>query len=313
MGARRPRWGSLQFYPRNRVEKEIHRVNWSPVSKFVTKDGILGFIAYKAGMATAVVKDNTDASMTKGKRLFVPVTILEVPNMKVFSVRFYKFGIVIKEVVVSADKELRKVLKLGKEAKNLDKEIPQGYDDIRLIVYSLANQTGFKKKPDLIEIAFNAKDKLEFAKSLIGKEITPADFKFNLVDMRGVTKGKGLCGPMKRFGITKKSHKSEKGVRRPGSLGPWHPHRVIFRVPLAGQVGMFSRVHYNFNLLSTGKIAEKNINPASGFKHYGNVKSNYVIIKGSVQGPVKRQVMITPSFRPTRGQAKRKYEFVELA
>ena len=62
----------------------------------------------------------------------------------------------------------------------------------------------------------------------------------------------------------------------------------------------------------TPKIASKNINPSSGFPQYGNVKSEYFLVEGSVQGPQKRQVMITPSFRPTKIQARKKYEFLEV-
>ena len=82
--------------------------------------------------------------------------------------------------------------------------------------------------------------------------------------------------------------------------------------PLAGQMGLFSRINYNLNLITSGNIKSKDINPKSGFNHYGNIKSSYFILKGSVQGPSKRQVLLTPSFRPTKSQAKKKYEFIEL-
>ena len=77
------------------------------------------------------------------------------------------------------------------------------------------------------------------------------------VDLRGLTKGKGFQGPVKRFGITLKVKKSEKGQRRPGSLGPWHPARVIFRVPMAGQLGMFTRAIYNNKIVDIGKAEDK--------------------------------------------------------
>jgi large subunit ribosomal protein L3 len=313
MGApKRPRWSSLQYWPRKRAEKLIPSVNWKPIKGDGKTEGLLGYILYKAAMATAVVKDETPASMTKGKKMAVPVTILEAPNMKVFSVRFYKHGKVEKEVVVSNDKELKRQLKVPKEIKNFDSEAPKSFDDIRVIVYSLASQTDFKKTPDLIELAVSAKDKLSYVKSIIGKEITIKDFKYELVDVRGSTKGKGLVSAIKRHGLSLKAHKSEKGVRRPGSLGPWHPARVTFRTPMAGQLGMFSRVHYNQKVLTHNTIAEKDINKGTGFKHYGKIVSSYIIIEGSVQGPVKRQILITPSFRPTKYQAKKKYEFQEV-
>ena len=46
----RPRFGSLQFWPRKRAEKEIPSVNW----KTIKGKGILGFITYKVGMATEI-------------------------------------------------------------------------------------------------------------------------------------------------------------------------------------------------------------------------------------------------------------------
>lgn len=306
-----PRAGSLQFWPRKRAEKFIPGVNWSTVNG--KAKGISGFIAYKVGMATAMVKDNTEHSMTKGKKITVPVTILEVPNMKVFSVRFYKNKLVVKDIIVSNDKELKKLVKLPKQMLSFESQIPKEYDDLRLVVFSLPKQTSVKKTPDVAEVAINADNKLEFAKNLIGKEISLKDScNFELVDVRGLTIGKGLVGPVKRFGITLKQHKTEKGVRRPGSLAPWHPARVTFRTPMAGQLGMFTRIHYNLKVINISNVSERNINIAQGFKHYGKIKSSYIIVKGSVQGPSKRQILLTPSFRPTKSQAKKKYEFVEI-
>jgi len=313
MGAKRPRFGSLQFYPRKRIEKFIPSVNWSTIPRDTKNPGILGFISYKVGMATASVKDSTEHSLTKGKKIYIPVTILEVPNMKIFAVRFYNHGIPVKDIIVSHDKELKKILKLPKNPKVFESEIPKEYNDIRIIVYSLAKQTTVKKTPDITEIAINSEDKLGLVKSLLNKEISFSDFnKYSLLDVRGLTTGKGLVGPVKRFGIGLKGHKSEKGVRRPGSLAPWHPARVTFHTPMAGQLGLFTRVHYNLKVITSGNSNEKNITPGTGFKHYGKIKSNYLVVKGSVQGPPKRQILLTPSFRQTKEQAKKKYEFQEI-
>jgi len=307
-----PHAGSLQFYPRKRAAKAIPSVNWDPVKGKDKSSSILGFIAYKVGMASAIVKDSTPDSMTKGKKIAIPVTILEAPNMKVFSVRFYRFGKAIKDVIVSNEPVLKKLLKLPKEIKPLDSQAPKEFDNIRVIAYSLPSQAGFKKTPDIIELGIQP-NTLEFAKSLAGKELSVKDFiHSDLIDARGLTKGQGFSGPVKRFGITLKQHKTEKGVRRPGSLAPWHPARVTFRTPMAGQLGMFSRVHYNLKVVSSSSVSEKDINPKSGFRHYGKIYSSYVIVKGSIQGPPKRQILLTPSYRPTKLTAKRKYELQEL-
>ena len=47
----------------------------------------------------------------------------------------------------------------------------------------------------------------------------------------------------------------------------------------------------------------KNVTPEGGFLNYGIVRNDYVIIKGSVPGPVKRLVRMRPAIRP-KAQAK---------
>lgn len=43
------------------------------------------------------------------------------------------------------------------------------------------------------------------------------------------------------------------------------------------------------NNASTGTdLTEKRITPLGGFKHYGEVKNDFVLIKGCCIGPVKR-------------------------
>lgn len=302
----RPRYGSLQFWPRKRAERFLPSVNWDAIKG----EGFLGFISYKAGMATAIVKDATPKSMTPGKKMAVPVTFLEMPPMRIYSVRFYKNGKVMTEVVVSNDRELKRIVKVSKNlTKNVDSV--EGYDDVRVIAYSVPKEIGLKKTPDMIEIGIGGKDKLNFVKNYIGKDITVADLKGDLFDVRGLTKGKGLSGPVHRFGISLKQHKSEKGVRKPGSLGPWHPARVIFRVPLSGQLGMFSRPHYNLKVLASSSMASDKVKLKS-FRNYGNIKSNYIVLHGSVQGPSKRQILLTSPLRPSLKQTRKKLEMIEV-
>lgn len=118
----------------------------------------------------------------------------------------------------------------------------------------------------------------------------------------------GFSGPVKRFGIRLKFHKSEKGRRRPGSLGPWHPARVTFRVPMAGQLGMFTRAVYNNKIIDLGKSDDKFKN----VKNYGDIKTDYIIVKGSIQGPAKRQLIITSALRETKKIKKINYELLEV-
>ncbi len=313
---RRPRKGSLQFWPRKRINKFLPSVNWKAIN---SEKKLKGFVGYKAGMVSVELKDLTKNSMTKDKKIIIPATVLECPKLKIFSVRFYKNGIVAKDVLVEQlDKELKKKIKIPKKnallgvPKKLELE-GKDYDDVSVIAYTIVKKTGIKKKPDLAEIGIsgnNVEEKLNFVKENLNKEIGILDY-FNsgdLIDLRGLTKGKGFQGPVKRFGITLKSHKSEKGVRRPGNVGPWHPARVIFRVPMAGQLGMFTRVHYNQKILLIGNDEEIK-NKLKSIKNYGDIKTDYVIVAGSVQGSAKRQLLITASLRKSKMSAKKNYEF----
>jgi len=296
------RSGSLQFYPRVRAKKVVPRVNWSPVKR--SDVGLMGFVGYKVGMISVFAKDDGADSMTKGKRVVVPATLIECPAMKIYSIRFYKKGRVSKEFLI--DKKFK--------AEDLDKV--EEFDDVRVIMRSGVGKTGIgKKKSDLVEVGVSGKDdeKLVFIKENLGKEISVGDvFSGGLVDVRGVTKGYGTSGPVKRFGISLKSHKSEKGQRRPGSLAPWHPARVTFRAPQAGQTGYHKRISYNSLILEAGEISEKDVNRKGGFKNYGVLKNDYLILKGSVPGPAKRGIVISHALRPTKYVAKQKFEVLEL-
>ncbi|MEM4330623.1 MAG: 50S ribosomal protein L3 [Candidatus Pacearchaeota archaeon] len=308
----RPRYGSLQFWPRKRASRIVPRVNWEAIK--TNEKGLKGFLGYKVGMMSAIVKDETPDSMTKGKKIAVPVTIIEVPEVKIYSVRFYKNKKVVGEVIVSNDKILKRKIKVPKKISNLE-DFKEDYDDIRILVYPDLKKGFFKKTPELVELALEGtkEEKLNYVKEKIGKPIKVSEvFQDKIIDIRGVTKGKGIQGPVKRFGISLRQHKSEKGVRRPGNLGPWHPARVTFRTPMAGQTGFQTRVIYNCIILKKGNIKENDINKKEGFHKYGLIKGDYLIVKGSVQGTQKRIVLLTKPLRPTKEKIKTKYEFLEL-
>ena len=100
-----PRKGSLQFWPRKRAAKILPSVNWQGIN---SGKNLKGFIGYKAGMTSAIVKDNTPDSMTKSKKIAIPVTIIECPPIKIFSIRFYKDSKVIGEILSEKlEKELK--------------------------------------------------------------------------------------------------------------------------------------------------------------------------------------------------------------
>lgn len=314
----KPRKGSLQFWPRSRAKEILPSINWvALVKKAKPGQKLLGFFGYKVGMLRIFARDLTPHSLTKNKEIVIPATVLECPPLKLFSIKFHKNKMVATEAIVSNDKDLKKTAKVPKQIdakkleeveKNLDK-----YEDLTLILYSNIKKTNIKKTPDMAEIALQGtiKEKFEFARNLIGKELNVQDI-FNsgqLVDIHAVTKGKGFQGPMKRFGIGKRQHKSEKGVRRPGTLGPWTPSKVRFYAPQAGQLGFFNRIIYNSKIL---KIANEEINPKEGFHNYGLVKNPCLIIKGSVQGPAKRPVFFTIPARASKKTLRENFEIIKF-
>ncbi|MBD3361748.1 50S ribosomal protein L3 [Candidatus Woesearchaeota archaeon] len=301
---RSPHRGSLQFWPRRRAKKTYARVRHWPHSD---DNKPLGFAGYKVGMAHAVMTDNRPNSLTKGEDIVWPITIIECPPLKVASLILYKkFTNGLRAVsqinADKLDKDLGKKIPLPKTNKKKLTDIkPEDFDDLRLLVFTQPKLTGIgKKKPELFELALGGKkdDKIKFAQERLGKELYLKDVltEGNILDTRGVTKGKGVQGPVKRFGVAIRTHKSEKTVRGPGSLGGWGNNRS-WTVAHAGQTGYHQRTEHNKWLLQIGDDPS-NINNKAGFKRYGNVKNPYLIIKGSVLGPAKRLIMFTKAQRP---------------
>ena len=159
-----------------------------------------------------------------------------------------------------------------------------------------------KKKPELFEVNIGGskEDKLNFAKENLGKELSVKDIFADgqLVDIHAVTTGKGYQGPVKRFGIKVRFHKSEKTKRGPGSLGDWK-HKSTWRMAHAGQMGFHTRKEYNKQIMMISDDPEQ-VNPNGGFVRYGNVKNTYILLKGSILGPSKRMVKLEIASRPDK-------------
>jgi len=71
---------------------------------------------------------------------------------------------------------------------------------------------------------------------------------------------------------------------------------------------LFTRVIYNNKIIDLGKAEEK----FKGIKNYGNIRTNYLILNGSIQGPSKRQLILTAPLRKTKKQEKKNFELLEL-
>lgn len=269
---------------------------------------VLGFLGYKAGMTHVLIKEANPNSHRKNMDVFTPVTVVECPPLKVYSVRYYAqdedgFLRLVSEIFSKkVDKEfVRKTRHSPKENKS-----PEQFDHVKITLYSQPKLTGIgKKKPDIVEFSIGGKDlheKAAFAQSLLDKELRVSEvFKeAQFVDVHSVTKGKGFSGANKKFpSIKRLQHKSEKGTRGIGTLGPWHPNKVAFTVAQAGKWGYHRRTEYNKITVKIGSKPEE-INPKGGFVRYGFVKNDYLLIKGSLPGPAKRPVSISDAIRPKK-------------
>jgi len=304
-----PRHGSLQFWPRKKSKKMTAGVKSWPRSKNTT---LQAFSGYKVGMTHIVIKDTRPTSMTKNEELFLPVTILECPALKVLSIRFYKPDPYGKKVALEIlnpklDKSLERRLSLPKKY-NFEQRLKEAQDrisefsEVHLLVYTQPKKTGFgKKTPEILEFGIGGNDiksKLDYAKGLFDKEIKVSEIIKSgaRVDVHSVTTGKGFQSVVKRFGMPLRSHKSEK-KRRASVLGPELPGKVHWGVPMPGRMGFNLRTEYNTDIIMVDDKPEK-INPKGGFLHYGLIKADYVLVKGSIPGPCKRLVTLTEPLRP---------------
>jgi len=328
---KKPRAGSLQFWPRKRARRIFPRMNTYPSSDAIgesklDKPKLLAFAGYKAGMLSVLAKDSTKGSASFGEDIIIPVTVLDCPPLVAVGVRAYRMSTNGLSIIteVWADKlpkglELKTSSKKEKAKEGATKEdssthfakIEKEFDKIssmRLIVATQPRLAGFEKKtPDVFEIKIagkSAADKLNFARNILGKEVKLSDVlkEGELVDAIGITKGKGTAGPVKRFGVVIQNRHATHKRRHVGSLGQEQPGKVRWTVPMAGQLGFQQRTEHNKRILKINDSdnAGKDVTPESGFNRYGIVNGPYVILEGSIPAPKKRLVFLRTAIRPGR-------------
>ncbi len=297
----------MQFWPRKKAGRPYSRIRTYAALK---EAKLAGFAGYKVGMTHVIATDNRGTSLTKGEQIAVPVTVIECPPLRIASARFYKNSYnglkLAGEVFAKPEKELARKIGIKKEnaakLEELGKRIGE-FSEIRVNVYTQPKFAGIgKKMPEIFEtkLGGSISEQLEFVRNNLGKEIMVNDVlkEGEQLDIHAVTKGKGFQGPVKRFGVQIRSHKAEKTKRGPGNLGPWTGNRS-WTVAHAGQMGFHNRFEHNKWLIKISNDIGK-VNPEGGFLHYGNVKSSYILVKGSVAGTAKRLVRLTHAIRKNK-------------
>lgn len=306
-----PRHGSLAYLPRGRAKRSVGRIRFWPN----VEEGpiLLGFMGYKAGMTHIMMIEDKPGSLHLGKEASHPATIMDVPPIVVYAIRAYtkdQYGLhtLTEAWMKNPPKDFDRAFVLPEEINNEEnlKKIEENIEKIAEIRVLAATQPRLiavpKKKPDTAEIKVGGgsiAEQFEYAKNLLGKNVSITDvFKEgHYMDAIAITKGKGFQGPVKRWGINILPRKSRKTKRGVAAIGPWKPARVLYTVPRAGQMGYHQRTEYNKRILKIG-VDGKDVTPKGGFLHYGEVKGTYIIVDGSLPGPVKRLVRLRSPARP---------------
>jgi len=334
----RPRHGSLGFLPRKRARRFRGKVKTFPKDDQSKAPHLTAFLAYKAGM-THILRDvDKPGSKAHKKEVVEAVTVLETPPMMIVGLVGYKetaSGLkpvttvwaehlndeVKRRFYKNYYKSKRKAFtKYAKKYADGQKEINESLEKVkatcqvvRVIAHTQIRKLMIgQKKAHIMEVQVNGGDtaaKVDFAVGMFEKQV-PADAVFaqnEMIDVIGVTKGKGYEGVTTRWGCTRLPRKTHRGLRKVACIGAWHPAKVQYSVARAGQNGFHHRTEMNKKVYKIGKggvennavtefdLTEKSITPVGGFVHYGNVREDYMLLKGCVVGPKKRVITLRKS------------------
>lgn len=338
-----PRHGSLGFVPRRRTKHHRGRVRNFPRDDPNQPVHLTAFAGFKAGMTHVLREVERPGSKLHKKEVIECATVIETPPMTVVGLvgyietprglralttvwaqkldrdtlrRFYK------NWMSSKKKAYSKYAQQHTEKKPIEVQlarIKKYCSVVRVIAHTQMKLLNIRqKKNHVMEIQVNGgkvEDKVKFGYDLFEKEVrVDSIFKQNEnIDVLGVSKGKGFCGVMKRFGVRHLQKKTHRGYRKVGCIGAWHPERVRWTIARAGQSGYHHRTEMNKKVFRIGKAArngaknnastesdltEKNITPLGGFPHYGVVQDDFVMIKGCCVGPKKRVLVLRKSLFP---------------
>merc|ERR1711912_98534 len=303
-----PRHGSKGFLPRKRARRHLGRFKSYPKDDKSKTAHLTGFIGYKAGMTHVVREVARQGHKLNKKEVIEPCTIIDCPPMvgvgivgyietprglRAFKTvwaehisdeckrRFYKnWG---KSKKLAFAKNQKKWTESKSSQESALNKIKKYCQVVRLIAHTQMKMLPLKqKKAHIIELQVNGGDsaaKVDFAKGLFEQQIA--------VNTVFETNDNTAC------------------------IGAWHPSRVSYTVARGGQKGYHHRVEINKKIYRLGAgyktengklninngsteadLTEKSINPVGGFPHYGEVKNDFVMIKGSCMGVRKRPILL---------------------
>jgi large subunit ribosomal protein L3e len=334
----------MGFVPKKRSTRHRGKVKAFPKDDRTKPVHLTAFISYKAGMTHVVREVDKPGSKLNKKETVEAVTILETPPMVIVGITGYietPRGLrslktvwaghiaddcrrrLYKNWYRSKKKAFTKTAKkwqddLGKKEIERDlAKIKKYCKVVRVIAHTQMKLMRHRqKKAHVMEIQLNGgtvAQKVDWAKEHLEKTITINDVfaTDEMIDVIGVTKGRGYKGVTSRWHTRKLPRKTHKGLRKVACIGAWHPSRVRFTVARGGQKGYHHRTEINKKIFRIGKssltaegkkngsteydVTEKTINPMGGFPHYGVVNQDYVMIRGCCIGPKKRVLTLRKS------------------
>ena len=315
----------MQFWPHRRAARRLPRVRSTPA--LLKEPAIDNIVAFKAGMTRFTMVDDSE-SPSKQTEVNRPCTILEIPETEVFGIRLYSKDNVTKYKKTATEIYSKAIAaKIGiKKFKNDESKLESfkaklgDYNDIAvlLVSYPKTLSTG-QNHINRFEAKVSGKDmeeKFNFATGLLGKRVGAKEvFKEGeFVDVASISTGKGWAGVIKRFGVARLNHKATQKTRHVGTHGAFTPGKVLFGVPQSGQMGFNYRGERNKRILKLGtKSDAATVNVVAGFKNYGVIKNDFVMLDGSIPGPSKRLVRIRKSIgnRNAKGIKEPKVTYIE--
>merc|ERR1712198_67811 len=253
-----PRHGSKGFLPKKRAKRFRGKVKCFPKDDPSKPVHLTCFMGYKAGMTHIVREVDRPGSKVNKKEVVEAVTILETPPLVCVGLvgyietprgmralktvwaehigedcrrRFYKNWYKSKKkAFTKASKKWQD--DLGKKVIEKDLKAMKRYcKTIRVIAHTqmkLLHQR--QKKSHIMEIQVNGgtiAQKVDWARQHLEKPvpITSVFAQDEMIDVIGVTKGKGFKGVTSRWHTRKLPRKTHKGLRKVACIGAWHPSR----------------------------------------------------------------------------------------
>mmetsp|Transcript_4464 Transcript_4464/g.10513 ORF Transcript_4464/g.10513 Transcript_4464/m.10513 type:complete len:374 (-) Transcript_4464:174-1295(-) len=328
----RPRHGSLGYLPRKRSKSFRNYKTSQNYESDNTFPYINIFIGHKIGMTHILRNSKNSSSRLFNKEVCDAVTIISTPSISIIGISGYILSNnsfrKLKSMNILNDQTYRNSINTNKN-KNYLKDCLNTYTSIHSSFFKLiisycsvirleciTNSTFrmSKKHKNIVEIQIlggTISSKVEYGVKLLGRKLhIDSVFKNeDIIDIVSVTKGHGKQGVISRWGITRLPRKTHRGLRKVACIGPWSPSRVSWTIARSGQMGFHKRTETNKKLYKIGTVNDysyrattsidvtnKTINVMGGFLKYGLVKSDYIMVKGSISGTIKRPVLLKKSF-----------------